>query len=241
MREPHCDTWYESDQYQGRYLSLWNLCGQIDRNPDLIGIAQFHQRYVVTDEVELACNRHQFLIALIEHVAHHLRQLQYRVLGLLRVYVYECVDVVQRVHEEVRINLVAQILQLLFQILLLQPQQLFLVATRTEIELDAEVHAEHQYKDYDGYDVVFADEYGWAPIRSLAVEIGWGLVAEPSVHGLEISLLHRVRLWTTEMLWAAIALIDGKTTYHAERQQPVEPTLAAIDEQGSQQEVVDEE
>jgi len=46
-------------------------------------------------------------------------------------------DIVQRVHEEVRVDLVFQIFQLLLQILLLQPDELLLVVAMLEVVLDA--------------------------------------------------------------------------------------------------------
>ena len=50
-------------------------------------------------------------------------------------------DIVQGVHEEVGIDLVFQILKLLLEVLMLQLCHLLSVASMTEIELYAQVHA----------------------------------------------------------------------------------------------------
>ena len=67
-------------------------------------------------------------------------------------------DVVQRIHEEMRINLIFQILQLLFYILLLQLRQLSLVVTAFGISLYAQVHAKHQYENHRRHDIMFAHD-----------------------------------------------------------------------------------
>ena len=110
-------------------------------NLHLICIAQTHERNIIADEIELTGEGHAFLVALIEHVAHHLRQLQDGGFRLLGIDVNQCMDVVECIHEEMGVDLVFQILQLLFQILLLQSEQFLLIVARLEIVLHAQVHA----------------------------------------------------------------------------------------------------
>ena len=86
----------------------------------------------MADEVELTSEGHTALIAFIEDEAHHLRQRQDGVFGLLWVNIHQCMDVVQRVHKKVRVDLIFQILQLLLQVLLLQSFQLLLVVAILE-------------------------------------------------------------------------------------------------------------
>ena len=71
-----------------------------------------HQRDVVLDEIHLVFQRHQGLVALVEQVAQHLRQLLYGILCPGGVEGRQRIDVVQRVQQEVRVDLVAQRLQL---------------------------------------------------------------------------------------------------------------------------------
>ena len=67
-------------------------------------------------------------------------------------------DVVECIHKEMRVNLVAQIFQLVFQILLFQFGQTFTVFAAAKIALDAEVGSEHQDKHHDGHDVALASD-----------------------------------------------------------------------------------
>ena len=159
----------EGDEHQRRDKLVWSFRGQVHRDFYLVGIAQSHQRDVVADEVELAVERNTVLVALVEHKAHHLRQFQYRVLGFLWVYVHQRMDVVQRVHEEVRVDLVLQIFQLLLQVLLLQGDELLLVATGLEVELDTEIHAEHQHQDDESDDFVLTKHAGMSLSHGLPV------------------------------------------------------------------------
>ena len=70
------------------------------------------------------------IIALVEQVAHHPGHIHNAVLGLLGVNVHQRVDIVQRVHNEVRVDLVTQVVKLLLQTLLLElGQMLFLLFT----------------------------------------------------------------------------------------------------------------
>ena len=126
-------------------------------------------------------------------------------LGLLGVDIHEGMDVVERVHEEVRVDLVAQVFELVLEVLLLQLCHLLLVVALLEVELDAEVHAEHQEQDDARDDVVLADD-DW---RHLVVHVfggfglpfrqgpwGWGSLFAVGRHvwGLHIGL-HAVFHW----------------------------------------------
>ena len=69
-----------------------------------------------------------------------------------------------------RVNLIAQIFQLLLQILMLQLREPLTVVTAAEIAFDADVYAKHQYQNHDGQDIVLAyDER-----RAVAFLKAWG-------------------------------------------------------------------
>ena len=168
-------------------------------------------------------------------------------------------DVVERVHEEMWVDLILQILQLLFEILLLKAQQLLLVVTVFEIKFHAQIHATHEDGDDDGNDVVFGYE-DRRTVGTMRTELRlfikrWGLVVEGVVqrsslvilhescimhlHGFITVFLHHVLLahlhamdaaCATELIRALLALIEGKQTYQTEREQPIEPALVAMDE-----------
>ena len=148
----------EGDEYQRRNLTVWSFLGKADMDTYLISITQLHQRNIVTDKVKLPRQRHNLLITLVEHKTHHLRQFQDRILRLLRVYVDKGMDVVECIHEEMRIDLIAQVLQLLLQVLLLQFGQSLTVVATAEIALDTQVGTKHQDKQDDGHDVSLANE-----------------------------------------------------------------------------------
>ena len=148
----------EGDEQQRRYLALRHLAGQLHLDAHILRIAQLHQRNVMADEVQLARQRHTLFVALVEYEAHHLRQFDDGFLRLRRVDVDKSVDVVERIHEEVRIYLVAQVLQLLLQILTLQLDQPPTVVATAEINLDTKIHSEHHHQHYHRHDVALADD-----------------------------------------------------------------------------------
>ena len=67
-------------------------------------------------------------------------------------------DIIERVHEEMGVDLITQILQLLLQILPFQFCQPLLVVTTTEIILRAEVCAKHQNEHHQGQYITFAND-----------------------------------------------------------------------------------
>ena len=162
----------EGDEHEWGYLLVGQGGRHVDGDAYLVGIAQFHQRDIVLQEGHLTVEGHTLLVALVEHEAHHLRQFEDGGLRLFWVDVYQGVDIVEGVHEEVGIDLVFQIFQLLFQILLLQVVHFLLVAALLEVELDAEVHAAHEDEDDEGDDVMLAhDQRGALPVCSRTIEV----------------------------------------------------------------------
>ena len=157
------------------------------------------------------------------------------------------------------VDLILQILQLLFEILLLKAQQLLLVVTIFEIKLHTQIHATHEDGDDDGNDVVFAHEDG-RTVGTMRTELGlfikrWGLVVEAIVQGASLVILHESCIMhlhgfitvflhhvllahlhamdaacATELIRALLALIEGKQAYQTEREQPIKPALVAMDE-----------
>ena len=98
-------------------------------------------------EVAFFLQWYKGVVALVEYIPHHLRHNDDSPLCLLRVDVYQGVYVVESVHKEVRVYLIFQISQLLFQVLFLQVAQLLLVFVRLEKQLHTEVHSKHQHQD----------------------------------------------------------------------------------------------
>lgn len=70
-------------------------------------------------------------------------------LRLFRGYVDQCVNIVQRVHEEMRVYLIPQTLQTILQILPFQPLQTPFFLGVTAVILRAEIHSEHHHRKYN--------------------------------------------------------------------------------------------
>ena len=78
---------------------------------DVCGHSDFHQFHVVADEVDLLVQRHGGFLVFIEDVAQQFAEFLHGLLGLIRVEGDEGIDVVERVEQEVRVELAAQVLQ----------------------------------------------------------------------------------------------------------------------------------
>ena len=76
-------------------------------------------------------------------------------------------DVVERVHEEVGVDLIAQILQLLGQVLPLERRYLLPHVVLLEVELHSEVESEHEEEHYSAHHVGLSEEQGRSVARSL--------------------------------------------------------------------------
>lgn len=123
--------------------------GVVEANLDVVRIADAHQFDVVLEELDVAAERDDLASRVVEHVAHHLRELDDGILGALGVDVNQRVDVVERVHEEVRVNLVLEVVHLGLHVLALELLHLLLVANRLVHELDARVGAGHEERQHD--------------------------------------------------------------------------------------------
>ena len=132
------------DEQQGRQGAVGQRAGQVEGDGDLVRVAQLHQGDVGADKLHLLAEGHAFPVALVEHIAHHLRQLDDGLLCLLGVDIHQGVDIVEGVHEEMGIDLIAQILQLLLQVLVLELGQSLAVLATAKIALDAQVGTKHQ-------------------------------------------------------------------------------------------------
>ena len=146
------------DGNERSYEGIGQIVVAVGLYVDLVGIAQPHELYVVVDEVALLPQTRQRTVAVVENVAHEVRQLNDTLLGLLGVDVDQRMDIVEGVHEEVRVYLKFQIFQLLVQVLVHEPLEFLLVLVLLEEQFHAEVHAEHQDENDDADEVDLIDE-----------------------------------------------------------------------------------
>ena len=136
---------HEDDQQQRRNGDLRRQVVRI-LHPDVhvVGVADAHQPDVILDELNVLVERDDFASRIVEHVAHHLRKLDHGVFCIFRVDVDQRMDVVERVHEEVGIDLVLQIIHFGLHVLLFELLHLLFVAYRLVHELDARIGPRHE-------------------------------------------------------------------------------------------------
>ena len=67
-------------------------------------------------------------------------------------------DVVQRVHEEVWVNLILQILQLALYVLAFQNKHLLTVAVGLEVEFHTDIHAQQQNEEQAVHDAALGEQ-----------------------------------------------------------------------------------
>ena len=99
----------ERDEQQRGDGDARGVVGEVGAEAQLVGVAHTHKPGVVVHKLNLLGHRHALVVALVEHVAQDFRQLDDGLLRALRVDVDEGVDVVERVHQEVGIQLVLQV------------------------------------------------------------------------------------------------------------------------------------
>ena len=107
---------HEGDEKHGRNHLVGDGFGNVDAYFHLVGVAQPHQCHVVLQELYFLVQHHVSFVAFIEHITHHFRKLHDAVLRLFLVDAYQRVNVVERVHEEVGVYLVLQVLKLMLQV-----------------------------------------------------------------------------------------------------------------------------
>ena len=149
---------HEGDEEQGRHLGFGQFGIGGEEDVDVVGIAYAHELHVVADEVGFLAQGDERTLAVVEHVAHHLGEDEHGVLGFFGIDVDECMDVVERVHEEVRIDLILQILELLLQVAALEVGDAFALFIALEGVLHGQVEPEQERHGEEGGDLVGGDE-----------------------------------------------------------------------------------
>lgn len=97
-----------------------HFLGHVDMYINLVAVTQFHQRNVHAQKFYFMLQGCQTVVSFVKCISHHSRQFHNRPFGSLLVNIDKSMYVVERVHEEMRIDLKAQLCQLLFQCLLFE-------------------------------------------------------------------------------------------------------------------------
>ena len=139
----------DDEQQRGNRNLFGQILGVLHADFHVVGVADAHQFDVVFQELDVAVERDDLPPGVVQHVTHHLRKLDHGVLRGVGVDVDQRVDVVERVHEEVRVDLVLQVVHLGLQVLPLEGLHLLLVAHRLVDKLDAGVGSGHEETQHD--------------------------------------------------------------------------------------------
>lgn len=134
----------QRDEEQRRNRGRRGSVGQRDKEPHVARQANAHQLDVVAQEVNLGRERDGGAAAVVEHVAQHAAQVVDGLLGTGRVELDERVDVVERVEEEVGVQLALEVLQLGLGVAVLQLLAGRLGAVPAARHPDGDPHADNQ-------------------------------------------------------------------------------------------------
>ena len=131
----------------------WHLCilGQgalnIKLHIHIRRITNTHQLNVIFRELHLLLKVGLLLLRVVEHIAHHLREFDYDLLGRLGVNINHRMDVIERIHEEVGIDLILQIIHLRLQCVTLHGHHLLLGLNRAKDKFNRAVGTHHKQSE----------------------------------------------------------------------------------------------
>ena len=107
---------YERDEYQrGNLRRAVGTDVETCFNGDIGREADAHQCDVVLYEIHFLAQSHEILLIVVKDMAQQAAQFLYGRLSLIRIKGDERVDIVQRIEQEMRVELIAQILQFRFR------------------------------------------------------------------------------------------------------------------------------
>ena len=108
----------ECDQQQGRDGHfIRDRVRIVETDVDAAVVADAHQLDVVLDELDVLFERYGFAARFVENVPHHLGQFDDGAFRVFGIYVDQGVDIVERIHEEMGVDLVSQIIHFRLQVL----------------------------------------------------------------------------------------------------------------------------
>ena len=135
---------HKRNKKQRRYLYFRNFDGKLHFNGDFISIAQSHYGNIILQKLNLPFKKNCFVTSLIQHITHQFGKLYNRTFRLPRINIYQCVDIIQRIHKKMRVYLILQILQFGLQALVFQFLQHFFIAKRLEEKFNGYIKSYHK-------------------------------------------------------------------------------------------------
>ena len=160
-------------------------------------------------------------------------------------------NVVERIHEEVRINLIFQILHLLLEVALVDNLLAFSVALRHEVELHAEVHAHKQQSAEESYQLSWSKH--WQRVDRLQLQrlsahrvLRTAVASVAQAHGcyalvsqrVGFPLLLHARFSLPVMVRSVEVCDEHARQQYGERQTHVRTGLALLQKYWQQEEIV---
>lgn len=140
----------EYDQQQGRDGHfIRDRVRIVETDVDAAVVADAHQLDVVLDELDVFFERYGFAARFVENVPHHLGQFDNSAFRIFGIYVDQGVNIVERIHEEMGIDLVSQIIHFRLQVLTFELLHLLFVAQGAVQQFDTHVQTRHEESQQD--------------------------------------------------------------------------------------------
>ena len=119
--------------------------------PDIyrLTIANTHQLDIVLQKLDISTEWNLVCRGLIDNMAHHIRQLDNAALSTIGIDIYQRVDIVERIHQEVRIYLILEIIHLRLNILACQTLIILISLHRLVELLDTDICRKHKDTEHN--------------------------------------------------------------------------------------------
>ena len=171
----------ECDKDERRHHLFRGHFRQVEVDSHAAGIPDAHQFHIVVQKLRLFLQRRQRFVAIVEHVSHQFREHLNRLLRLCWVDAHQRVDIVERVHEEMWVDLVFQVGQLLVEVFMLQLQHALFDVERSEEIFHPHVHPQQKQEEPEEHHFAPADVIPLVALAEVVVGLP-GLVAAVLPH-----------------------------------------------------------
>lgn len=241
----------EGDEEKGRHQRFRKFRDGIIANVHILRIADPHEADIVVDGFSLAPEGNETPFAIIEDIAHHAGEENDGRFGLFGVDVDQSVDIIERVHEEVRIDLIFQILHLLLKIPTFQLGDAQAFVNTLERELDCDIGSEEKSHSEDcgqfaGNNEV--DRHGKKPLFAIRttgpakrLASSAGIVGRTGKGTLDCRRAMGTSTEKGRIVAGNIAVGHGEEAQENHCERKIERSPVVMDKMGSNEMIVDDE
>ena len=134
-----------NEKQRGNRQSIIRIRLQTHMQIYLLRQPDAHQGNIIAYEIKFLTERHIGLLIVIQHMPEQLAQLLHRLLCLVAVERNQGIDIIQRIQQKVRIQLIFQVLQFGFRLLLLSLHQLLFGLPPAQTGTDGSPQPGHEY------------------------------------------------------------------------------------------------